>query len=406
MLTGEKLHDGSGEHPAPTGLVLTGGGARASYQVGVVSALLDILDPDEQANYLAPFSVICGTSAGAINAASLASHAHHIHAGKKRLTALWSALETGDVYGADGVSLLRTGLRWLGMLSLGWVLPRLRAGGPRSFLDNSPLRRLLQQTIDFEQIATNISTGALDALAITAAAYNTGDHLTFYHSNIAIKPWQRSDRKAIPGRIGLDHLMASSAIPFVFPAQPLLVRGRTRWCGDGSMRQLAPLSPAIHLGAERVVVIGTGADEPSLSERGQQVDSEYPSLALIGGHALSNIFVDGLDMDIERMHRINELLLLLDKKQRSENSLRLLKSLVFTPSRSLDDIALEHFDRLPPAARTLFRVLGVSSSASPATGGTLISYLLFEAGYTQELIALGRRDAFQRVDEVKAFFRE
>lgn len=388
-----------------TGLILTGGGARAAYQVGVLSGLFDILDPDRSVDFRIPFPIICGSSAGAINAASLACHAHQSHAGMQRLIELWSSLRTEMVYHSDAPGLTQTGLRWLGLLTLGWLMPSLRAGRPRSFLDNSPLRHLLDSTLDFDRLRRNLEQQSLDALAITATGYNTGEHLTFYQSNFTIKPWRRSLRTAVSGPIGVDHLMASSAIPFVFPAQALLIGGQTEWCGDGSMRQLAPLSPAIHLGATRIVVIGTGHQDDTHPEK-RGVSSYYPTLAQVGGHVLSNIFLDSLSMDIERMERINDLLAKLSPDVLKSQSLRPVRSLVITPSQSLDDIALVHLKQLPRAARTLFRVLGVSSRSGPETGGALISYLLFEANYTQELIRLGRADSFRHIDDVKAFFKE
>lgn len=388
-----------------TGLVLTGGGARAAYQVGVLSGIFDILDPDRSIDFRNPFPIICGSSAGAINAASLACHAHDAHAGMHRLVGLWSALRTDKVYYSNPAGLAQTGLKWLGLLSLGWLLPSLKVGRPRSFLDNSPLRNLLESTLDFERMRANLAQRHLDALAITATGYETGEHLTFYQSDSKFKPWRRSLRRAVPGPIGVDHLMASSAIPFIFPAQAMLIGGQTEWCGDGSMRQLAPLSPAIHLGAQRVVVIGTGHQDDTHPEK-RRGDAGYPTLAQIGGNVLSNIFLDSLSMDIERLDRINALLAKLPSDALQSQSLRPVESLVITPSKSLDDIALAHLKQMPRAARTLFRVLGVSSRSGPDTGGALISYLLFEAHYTQELIRLGRADSFNRVEDVKAFFKE
>ena len=387
------------------GLILTGGGARAAYQVGVLSGLLDILDPDRSRDFQNPFPIICGSSAGAINAASLACHAHESHAGMQRLIELWSSLRTEMVYHSDAAGLAQTGFKWLGLLALGWLTPSLKIGRPRSFLDNSPLRTLLETTLDFDRLRCNLEQKQLDALAITAAGYNTGEHLTFYQSDLTIKPWRRSLRTAVPGPIGVDHLMASSAIPFVFPAQSMLIRGQTEWCGDGSMRQLAPLSPAIHLGATRIVVVGTGYNDDTHPEQ-RHVSPSYPTLAQIGGHALSNIFLDSVSMDVERLQRINDLLAKLPPDALQSQSLRPVQALVITPSTSLDDIALTHLKQLPTAARTLFRVLGVSSKSGPDTGGALISYLLFEANYTQELIRLGRADSFSRIDDVKAFFKE
>lgn len=391
--------------PEAIGLILTGGGARAAYQVGVLSGVLDILNPGRSPNFPNPFRIICGSSAGAINAAALACNAHDPHRAVERLNQLWGNLRTGMVYRADAAGLLRTGLRWFAMLALGWLLPDLRNRQPRSLLDNEPLGRLLAATLNFEDLQHNLTAGLLDALAITATAYTTGEHLTFYQSQGTIKPWQRSLRRAVPCNIGVDHLLASSSIPFIFPAQAMLVRGQTEWCGDGSMRQLAPMSPAIHLGAKKIFVIGTGYKDDIHPEE-KTADSKYPTLAQIGGHALSNIFLDSLSMDVERMQRINDLLAQLPPNALKSQSLRPVSTFAITPSRSLDEMALPHLHQMPRAARTLFRVVGVTPDSGPTTGGALISYLLFEASYTRELIRLGRTDSLNRVDEVKAFFKE
>lgn len=387
------------------GLILTGGGARAAYQVGVLSGVLDILDPQHSHSFVNPFPIICGTSAGAINATALASRANAPHAAIARLQHLWGNIHTDMVYRADGAALLQTGLRWLTMLTLGWIMPDRRGQHPRSLLDNAPLGELLTSALDFGRLNRNLERGCLEALAVTAAAYSSGEHIIFYQSKTSFLPWTRSLRRAVPSTIGVDHLLASSSIPFVFPAQALLVQGATEWCGDGSMRQLAPLSPAIHLGATKVFVIGTGhrddkPDEPA------GIDPPYPTLAQISGNALSNIFLDGLSMDVERLERINELLQLLPEDARQSQSLRPITMFAITPSRSLDEIALEYLDEIPKAVRTLFRVLGVSSDSGLHTGGTLVSYLLFEARYTQALIQLGRTDSMNRMEEVKAFFKE
>jgi len=259
--------------------------------------------------------------------------------------------------------------------------------------------------MDFGRLGMNLHEGHLTALAIMASGYTSGEHLTFYQSHRTIQPWRRPLRRAVPCRIEVDHLMASSSIPFIFPAQEVRLQGQVEWCGDGSMRQLAPISPAIHLGAEKVFVIGTGYKDDTHPEQ-RHANPEYPSLAQIGGHALSNIFLDSMSMDLERTQRINELLAQMPQNALQPHSLRPVSTFAITPSRSLDEIAMAHFNQMPRAAQTLFRVIGVSPTAGTSDGGALISYLLFEAGYTQELIKLGRADSLSRTEEVKAFFKE
>ncbi|MDF3939834.1 patatin-like phospholipase family protein, partial [Achromobacter denitrificans] len=372
-------------------------------QVGVLSAIMELLDPDWHTRFRNPFQIICGTSAGAINAAALACRADRPHLGVRRIRRLWSSLNTDMIYRADAPGLIRTGVRWLGLLSLGWMYSGLTRKRPTSLLDNSPMQALLGRVLDFQHLRANLESGALSALAITASGYTSGEHLTFYQAHTPIEPWHRYLRLAIPTPIGIDHLMASSAIPFVFPARQVQVHGKGEWCGDGSMRQLAPISPAIHLGAHRVLVIGTGFRDDTHPEN-REDSPPYPSLAQVGGHALASIFLDGLSSDVERLQRMNALMELAGDE--GGGSLRRVDVLTITPSQSLDLMALEHLQDMPAQARALFRVLGVSSDPGRPGGGSLMSYLLFESSYTKRLIELGYADTMQRNDEVIAFFKE
>jgi len=387
------------------GLVLTGGGARAAYQVGVLSAVLDILDPQRSPTLRNPFPILCGTSAGAINAAALACRAHQPHVATERLCQLWGSLSTECIYYADGARLLRTGARWLRMLSLGWLTPNRSRHTPHFLLDNTPLRELLTHALDFTQLQHNLDAAYLQALAITASDYVSGHHVTFYQAHHTITPWQRSLRRAEPSVIHVDHLLASSAIPFIFPAQAIRVDGELLWCGDGAMRQLAPISPVIHLGAKKVFIIGTGfQDETRARQTGPTPN--YPSLAQIGGHALANIFLDSVPVDIERVASINALLAQQSDRGIKGGAPRHLDVLAISPSQSLDTLAMHYLAQAPKAVRMLFRVLGVSNKPEAQTGGVLVSYLLFEGVYTRALMALGRADCLRRQEEVKAFFKE
>lgn len=385
-----------------TGLVLTGGGARAAYQVGVLKALAHLRRGSGADLRRNPFAVICGTSAGAINSAALACRADHFDLAVETLCDVWQHFRAEQVYRSDSLGVIRSGAQWLTMLSIGFVLARWRRARPRSMLDNSPLAALLKHAVPLERLPQLLASRELQALAITASSYSSGEHVTFYDAASTITPWTRSQRKAEPARITNEHLLASSAIPFVFPATELQRGHGAEWFGDGSMRQTAPISPAIHLGAQRVVVIGAGRmHEPP----GRAVaNTGYPNLAQIAGHALSGIFLDALSVDIERMERINRTLALLPEQARLETPLRSVSALVIAPSQRLDDIAARHLTELPRPVRALLRGVGVGGTGQDARGAALASYLLFEASYTRELMALGEADTLARRTEVLDFF--
>ncbi|HEY5324532.1 MAG TPA: patatin-like phospholipase family protein [Caldimonas sp.] len=385
-----------------TGLVLTGGGARAAYQVGVLKAIAQIRREAGAGRTGNPFPVIAGTSAGAINAAALACQADDFDRAMAGIVEIWENFKAEQVYRSDSIGVINTGARWLTMMSIGWVIARWRRARPRSLLDNKPLEVLLGKLVSTDRLHQVMREGHLHGLAVTASSYGSGLHVTFYDALDDIVPWTRSQRLAVRADIKIAHLLASSAIPFVFPAVALDINGSREYCGDGSMRQSAPISPAVHLGAERILVVGAGRLQEPPGERAPSTD--YPNLAQIAGHALSNIFLDALAADVERLTRINATLALLPPRARAETSLKPIETLVIAPSERLDDIAAKHLASLPLPIRAMLRGMGVSGRGDDARGAALASYLLFEAPYTRELIALGVRDTMSRLGEVRAFF--
>jgi NTE family protein len=367
------------------GLVLAGGGARAAYQVGVLKAIAEML-PEGTPN---PFPIICGTSAGAINATALAIYARRFHTGVRRLNYVWRNFQVDRVFRSDAFGVLKTGLHWLATLLLGG----LGKHNPQALLDRTPLRALLEQTLAFDEIQGSIDAGALRALSVTCSGYGSGQSVTFFQGVDSLPSWKRARRAGAAARITMEHLLASSAIPFMFAA----VRINREYFGDGSMRQEAPISPALHLGAERVLVIGVRNDTAATA----RPPAEYPTLAQIAGHVLNSIFFDALEADVERLQRINKTISLIPEAHLQEGAvmLRPVDVLVISPSEDLEQIASKHARFLPRPVRFLFRGLG----AMKRGGSNLVSYLLFEKPYTRALIGLGYADAMVRRKEILEF---
>ena len=374
-------------HEGHAALVLTGGGARAAYQVGVLNAIRE-LRGKRAGN---PFPILCGTSAGAINATALAVHAGDFGRAVRHIDRIWRGLHVQDVYRVDPAALLGSGVRWGATLFTGWMVRQT----PRALLDNAPLQDLLGRVLDLAAIDPAIKRGDLHAVSVTASGYSTGESLAFFQGSIDILPWRRAQRLGVRSELRIEHLMASSALPFVFPA----VKIHREFFGDGSMRQLAPVSPAIHLGADRILVIGAGRT----AEEGRVRVERYPSPAQIAGHALSSIFLDTLEVDLESLARINETVGRLNAAQRKAAGIpfRPIETLVIQPSQRLDTIAGRHGASLPALLRTVLRGLGTLRRE----GSTLLSYLLFEPGYTRALIELGYHDAMARAPELRRFLR-
>jgi NTE family protein len=366
---------------------MTGGGARAAYQVGVLRALSEVLPED----VTTPFPIICGTSAGAINAAVLAVDGDNFRRGVRRLMTVWKNFRVHHVYRADPLGALSNSLRWIWAVLAGGALLRR----PVSLLDNSPLAKLLARHLDFAAIQRAIDAGDLDAFSITCSGYTSGQSVTFYQSQAGIEPWQRARRIGVPMPISVDHLLASSALPFIFAP----VHINREYFGDGSMRQIAPLSPALHLGADRLLVIGVGRQ---LQQKPDRVRVEtYPSLAQIAGHALNSIFLDSLEVDLERLQRINRTIEMIPRNVLDTNRYPLhhVDFRVISPSEDLERIALTHAHELPLTIRALLYTVG----GLRRSGANLLTYVLFEKSYCRALIRLGYKDTMARKDELLAF---
>lgn len=365
-------------------LVLSGGGARAAYQVGVLKAIADIM-PESTRN---PFGIISGTSAGAINAVALASHADNFRNAVYNIETVWKAFRPQQVYRSDPVGVFSNAMRWLASL--------LFASRNRSsLLDNEPLAELLGRMIRFDNIQEAIDDGFLRAISVTASGYSSGHSVAFFQGSPDISAWKRFQRIGMRTHLNLEHLMASSAIPVVFPA----VRINREYFGDGAVRQLAPLSPALHLGARKILVVGVSGNR-SAPQVQRPVD-DYPSLAQISGHLMNSIFLDSLEYDVERMERINDMLGVIppNVRQKYQSSLHPIESLVISPSQCLDRIASKYLHVLPTSIRVFLHGIGATRSS----GSSILSYLLFERRFCQELIALGYHDCMVQAKEIEAF---
>lgn len=368
------------------GLLLLGGGARAAYQVGVLKALAQNLPR----NHGLPFPILSGTSAGAINATALSCYASCYHLGVKKLEWVWKNFHTDMVYQSNFKTLYRNLLKNFSPIKEENISIK-----NESWFDNAPLRTLLENLLDLNRIQANIERQYLKAISVTASSYHSGDSVCLYQSGDEIKPWVRAKRRGIHSAIKVEHLMASSAIPMIFPSVEL----HSEFFGDGSINQLAPLSAPIHLGAEKIFIIGM--DQPKNRFFYHDDKAIPPTGGAIVGHLLDTIFSDVLTSDIERMERINQTLNFIKPEYQNLSGLKNIQTLQINPSKNFSQIAAKHYASMPLSIRALLRILGINKNTAHKT--SLISYLLFEQNYCRELIELGLSDGLARMDEIKAF---
>ncbi len=370
-------------------LILSGGGARGAYQVGVLKAIAD-LHKKEARN---PFSIISGTSSGAINAVALASSANNFRLAVKKVELFWKKLHVNQVYKASTWDLIYGMARLLGsMFNQG-----IGKHQPLALLDNSPLRELLQHSIQFKNIQKRIDAGFLDAVAVNATGYSSGENVTFFQGKSHFAKWRRGRHVGVPTQLAVEHLLASSAIPTILPAEKV----SREYFGDGALRQLAPISPVLRLGADRLMVIGVSGNTTDIPH--DEPETHSPSIAQMVGHIFNSAFIDSLEHDLDILVRMNDMIGMVENENphRDMGEMRRIGILAIYPSIDFDDIADKHIKDLPRSMRTAMKIIGATNYGG---GASLASYLLFEKEFCTDLISHGYQDAMAQEQEIREFF--
>ncbi|PWU21205.1 MAG: patatin family protein [Bdellovibrio sp.] len=369
-------------------LVLSGGGARGAYQVGVLKALAEIAI---ELNIKKPFSIYTGISAGAINAAFLAQGADDFPARVEKLVKLWSGIRSDEIFRSDVMSLGKIGFQWMGELSLGGWMGSTHG---KSLLDTSPLYHLIERNIDFGRLQGLVDQGELVALALTALNYQTSVTTTFVHGDPKLPDWSRARRRSHKSFIRAEHVMGSSAIPLLFPA--VAINGS--FYGDGCVRNVAPMSPAIHLHADNLFVIGVRRTTLTADDRRAQHSVHPPSVARVANVLMNAVLLDGIETDMERLARVNGFMQQIPENMQGSLTFKKIANTWIHPSDDIGLLASSMSSRLPRLIRYLLKGLGPLDDASE-----IISYLLFEAEFCQKLIAMGYRDASRQETEIRRF---
>lgn len=367
------------------GIVLAGGGARGSYQAGALRALYEIIKKDHRL-----FDIITGNSVGAINTVALATNARDWGSGTQYLVDLWNRIRVEDVFDIDTATISSLGLRWVST-----ILGAEGASNPfNHLLSTNPLRNLLLREIDFKEIHQLIEDKLLTAISLSTTNYYSGSNVIFFDGEQSIGTWENIDRFAIRTRLEIEHVMSSSAIPVFFPP----IRIKDSYYGDGCIRQTTPLSPAIHLGATKIIAIGIR--NQFSSEKIHEIitmPNPNPTMGQVAGVLMNAIFLDSMNTDVERLQKMNTL------AQSGGNIYhwKYIPLLSLRPSKDLGILTEKMGKELPKLLRYLFRGIGVSGK----TGLDLLSYLAFDSKYTAEVVELGYNDTIERKEEILKFIQ-